>query len=280
MYGVTGGFYHSKYFKRWIKFSWTVTSLLAYFIIVIVGCGGYWLTTDNIPSGEIIHLLVISIINTVILILIPAFSYCHRYELETILDLDLDEKWKHEGLSRKIECEIATRRKRILLSISSNLLVILVLVVLQIFEKFILKSSKGIGVLEHYYPVPWLHKINSYNLFLLIFIIHSACMMVQASIAICWNPFFVLLVSQIYDALSITCDRMHQFSRQAEYSFEKTYEKFSCSKDEPTLMFGNRGSQFAEEKKNIAMHCELEFHRSRLLRNVLISAKEHQLLRR
>lgn len=277
IYGITGGFYHSKYFKRWIKFAWTVLTFSSYFIVVIIGCGGYWLTTDNIPSAEISHLILMAVINTFVFVVIPAFTYRHRRELETILDF-VDKEWKHKGMSCRLKSRIRAREKFILYLIVSNSFCSFVFILLHPFEILIYNRSKVSDVLDYVFPIPWLHQSDSTTLFLLIFIVHSVCMLVCLFVLICWNPFFINLAYQIYDAFSITCDRMHQFSTQAEQAFEKTYEQFSCCND--TFVFGNQGLTLAAEKKNIALQCEIELHRSRLLQNVLITAKEHQQLRR
>lgn len=251
--------------------------LASYIIAIIVGCGGYWLTTDHVSRPEIIHLCLVTIITTFIVVSIPSFTYWHRHKLETIINF-VDEEWKHKGLSRKLESCIKAREKVVLYLILSACLCGWINLLLYPFEKLVHNPSKGKHILDYVFPVPWLHRIKSTSLYLLVFIIQAVCSLIISSALVCWNPFFVSLAYQIYNAFSITCDRMLQFSTQAEATFEKTYEKFSHCND--TLVFGNKGLQIAAEKKIIALQCEIEYHQRRLLQNVSIIAKEHQQLRR
>lgn len=279
MYGLTGGFHHSKYFNRWIKISWTVITLLLYLSAVIMGCGRFWLITNNAPNTEITQIFVMAIINTFAFVIIPIFTYWHRRELETILDF-VDKEWKYKGMSRKVQSCIDSRPKCILYFLATSSLNTFAFLLLYPLDLLISSPSKVdiINILDFFFPMPWLHQINSSSLFLFIFMIHSVRLIVSLIVLISWNPFFLSLAYQIYDAFLITCDRMHQFSSRAEEAFEKTYGKFSSCKD--TFVCGDKGLQLAMEKKRIALQNQIESNRYRLFQNILITAREHQQLRR
>lgn len=254
-------------------------SLVSYFIGVIVGCGGYWLTTDTIPSAEVSHLCRMGIISTFVFISIPAFTYWHRHEVEIIIDF-VEKEWKYKGMSRKVQSCIDSRPKCILYFLATSSLNTFAFLLLYPLDLLISSPSKVdiINILDFFFPMPWLHQINSSSLFLFIFMIHSVRLIVSLIVLISWNPFFLSLAYQIYDAFLITCDRMHQFSSRAEEAFEKTYGKFSSCKD--TFVCGDKGLQLAMEKKRIALQNQIESNRYRLFQNILITAREHQQLRR
>lgn len=263
IYGLIGGFYHSKEFRPWTKYTWLLVNVLSFFITVIFGCYGYWITTDEKTFADKAFVFATANINVFSIVIIPSITYKYRSELEVILHF-VENKWPkniiYQSMARRREA-----RRYLIYAIAMGSTLAVFVITLHPALMLWYGSSK-LHSLQHYiYPVPYIHRIDSVLVYFLITAVHCASAVLIVSVLVVVPPFLMILAFEFYVAFTINGDQLEQFAIKAKDDFHACYKKYT------SLASTRQVQNFRQDITKFQL---------RLLQRLSIASQDHQELRR